>query len=336
MNCDDAKNILLLYRPGTTDVADPQIAAALALVEHDPELARWFGAHCARQEALRARLRQIPVPDGLKEQIISEQTAQTEISLPRDDAKNILLLCRPGVTDVADPQIAAALALVEQDADLKRWFGAHCARQEMLRARLRQIPVPDGLKEQIISEQAALAKTSVRRNTMVAALAVVAIGVSVLVSARYWPSFAGNPATKNTLANYQNRMIYAATGGYAMSYATNDLTQIRAYLARNQAPADYSLPAPLEKADATGCAIEDWRGTKVSMICFRTGKPLPPGQPGDLWLFVVNRASVKGAPDTAPPQFIQIDRITTAVWAQGDKLYLLGTEGDKQAIQKFL
>ena len=254
----------------------------------------------------------------------------------RDDAKNILLLYRPGSADVADPQIVEALALVKQDAELARWFGEYCARQEVLRAKFRQIPVPAGLKEQIISEQAAQAKMSVRRNVMVAALAIVAIGASVLVSAQYWPSFAGNAANKNTLANYQNRMIYVATSGYAMTYVTNDLTQIRAYLARNQAPADYTLPTTLEKADATGCAIEDWKGAKVSMICFRTGKPLPPGQPGDLWLFVVNRTSVKGAPDTTPPQFIQINRIATAVWAQGDKLYLLGTEGDEQAIQKFL
>ena len=254
----------------------------------------------------------------------------------RDDAKNILLLYRPGSADVADPQIVEALALVKQDVELARWFGEYCARQEVLRAKFRQIPVPAGLKEQIVSEQATQAKMSARRNVMVAALAIVAIGASVLVSAQYWPLFAGNAANKNTLANYQTRMIYVATSGYAMSYVTNDLTQIRAYLARNQAPADYTLPTSLEKADATGCAIEDWKGAKVSMICFRTGKPLPPGQPGDLWLFVVNRTSVKGAPDTTPPQFIQINRIATAVWAQGDKLYLLGTEGDEPAIQKFL
>ena len=33
MNRDEAKNILLLYRPGTADAEDPQIAEALALAE---------------------------------------------------------------------------------------------------------------------------------------------------------------------------------------------------------------------------------------------------------------------------------------------------------------
>jgi len=49
MNHNEAKDILLLYRPGTADVADPQIAEALALAQRDAELARWFGEHCARQ-----------------------------------------------------------------------------------------------------------------------------------------------------------------------------------------------------------------------------------------------------------------------------------------------
>ena len=88
MNRDDAKNILLLYRPGTADAADPQIAEALALVKQDAELARWFSEHCARQEVLRAKFRQIPVPAGLKEQIISEQAAQEKIIVWR---RNLML-----------------------------------------------------------------------------------------------------------------------------------------------------------------------------------------------------------------------------------------------------
>ncbi len=108
------------------------------------------------------------------------------------------------------------------------------------------------------------------------------------------------------------------------------------YLAQKQAPADYILPAGLQKAALTGCAVEGWQNTKVSMICFRTGRPLPPGQQSDLWLFVVDRASVKDAPPPGPPQIAAVNRLITAVWTQGDKVYLLGTEGDAQAIRQFL
>ena len=33
----------------------------------------------------------------------------------------------------------------------------------------------------------------------------------------------------------------------------------------------------LTKVAVTGCAIQSWQGAKVSMICFRTGKPLAAG-----------------------------------------------------------
>jgi hypothetical protein len=82
--------------------------------------------------------------------------------------------------------------------------------------------------------------------------------------------------------------------------------------------------------------VESWQGVKVSMICFRTGRPLAPGGQGDLWLFVVDRASVKGAPAGNSPQFSRVNRLITATWTQGDKLYLLGTEGDEQTIKQYL
>jgi hypothetical protein len=72
------------------------------------------------------------------------------------------------------------------------------------------------------------------------------------------------------------------------------------------------------------------------MICFRTGKPLPPGQSSDLWLFVVDRAAVKNAPPPGPPQIKPVNQLITAVWTQGDKVYLLGTEGNEQILRQYL
>jgi len=72
------------------------------------------------------------------------------------------------------------------------------------------------------------------------------------------------------------------------------------------------------------------------MICFRTGKPLPPGQQSDLWLFVVDRAAVKNAPPAGARQFVQISRLGMMTWTEGDKLYVLGIKGGEQALQPYL
>jgi len=254
-----------------------------------------------------------------------------------NEAKTILLLYRPGTADAEDPQIAEALALAKREPELAHWLEEHCARQAMLRAIFGQITAPAGMKEQIISEQAAQAMTisRQRRNTIFASLAAAAAVVTLLIvfSSSWLPH---RQSDDNTLAVYQNQMAGIALRGYAMDLATNDPAQIRDYLARNKAPSDYALPEALQKAATTGCAVEGWQNVKVSMICFRTGKPLPPNQSNDMWLFVTDRASLKDAPENGQHRFATLKGLVTAVWTQDGKVYLLGTEGDESTIRKFL
>jgi len=248
-----------------------------------------------------------------------------------NEAKTILLLYRPGTADADDPQVAEALAVAKRDPELTDWLEAHCARQEALRAKFRQITVPAGLKEQIISEQAAHERISLwRRNALFAVAAVV---VAVIALAPLW--FPHRP-NDNTFAGYRSQMGHVALFGYGMDLTTNNPAAVRAYLAQNQAPADYVLPAPLEKTGLIGCAIQDWQGAKASMLCFRTGRPLPPGEQSDLWLFVIDRSRVKDAPPPGSRDFVQVSRLRMVTWTEGDKLYVLGTTGDEQTLRQYL
>jgi hypothetical protein len=252
----------------------------------------------------------------------------------RDEAKIILQLYRPDTADAEDPQIAGALALAKRDPELARWLDEHCARQNALREKFRQLAAPAGLKEQIISEHAAFSKINSRRGKMVLVAALTVIVVSLAFLAPFWWPHRGGDDDKFSI--YQNQMAGVALRGYSMDLTTNDPAQIRAYLAQQHAPADYVLPVPLQTTAMTGCAVENWRDKKVSMICFSTGKPLPPGQQSDLWLFVVDHNSVKDAPASNLPQFTKVNQLITAVWEQGGKLYFLGMAGDEPAIRKFL
>lgn len=251
-------------------------------------------------------------------------------------AKQILIIYRPGTADADDPEIAEALALVRTDPELSAWFDEHCARQNALRDKFRQIPPSAGLREQIISEHAARTKAASRREKIVGACAVVAILVALaLLAAFYLPHNNAFRPIPNTLANYQDQMMGVAESGYGMTAMTN-LDQVHSWLAQNHALADYVLPAGLKNAAVTGCTVQTWRNAKVSMICFRQGKTLPPGQPGDLWLFVIDQTAVNGAPATASPQLTRVNGLITAAWTQDGKLYLLGAKGDDQTIHKYL
>lgn len=253
----------------------------------------------------------------------------------RDEAKQILLLYRPGTADADDPEVVAALAMANGDPELSRWLAEHNARQTALREKFRQLPVLAGLKEQIISEQAAKSRAASLRGKMMGVAAAAAILISLLVLAHsFWPGGGGQGG--HTLADYKNQMIAATQAGYSMNLLSSDGGKIQAYLAGAQAPSDYVLPEGMRNVAMTGCAVENWQNSKATMICFRSGKTLPHGQFGDLWLFVVDRASVKDAPDLSSPQFAEVNGLMTAAWTQGDKLYLLGAQGDENDIKKFL
>jgi len=252
----------------------------------------------------------------------------------RDEVKQILSVYRPGTADAQDPEIVEALALVKSDPELSQWLEEHCARQNALREKFRKISIPPALKEQIISEQAARAKNASRREKIVGVVAVAAIAVSLVVIVAI--NMPHKPRTiANTLANYQSQMVSSALNPYYMHLTTN-ATEVQSFLAQKQAPSDYVLPAGLRNVTITGCAVAGWQNSQASMICFRTGKPLPPGRQSDLWLFVIDLAGVKNVSPIAPPQYAQVNGLITATWTQDNKLYMLGTQGDEQTIQKYL
>ena len=251
----------------------------------------------------------------------------------REEAQDILLLYRHHhAADAQDSQIAAALALAKNDPALAQWLEMHCARQFVLREKFRQIPVPAGLKEQIISEhRASLRRAPQQRRVMLAA--VVAFASVLLLGIIY---FQNRPPADDTLAVFQNQMASHALRGYAMDLLTPDAEKIRTFLKQKNSPADFVLPENLKSVAQSGCAVQGWRDQKVSMICFRTGKPLPPGTESDLWLFVADEKSVKGAPQDIAPQISKVNGLVTATWVKDGKIYLLGLEGDAADIREFL
>ncbi|HEV2318163.1 MAG TPA: hypothetical protein VGV18_00325 [Verrucomicrobiae bacterium] len=251
--------------------------------------------------------------------------------------KQILMIYRPGTTDADDPEIAQALALVPVDPELARWFEEHCASQNALREKVRQLAPAAGLREQIISEHAARTSAASRRERILVMASVAAIIVSLALLASFYLPRKPHipPPIPNTLANYQSQMMSVALSGYYMTAMTN-LDQVHSWLAQNHAPSDYVLPGGLMRAAVTGCTVQTWKGARASMICFQQGKTLPAGQPGDLWLFVIGQTAVNGAPAFASPQVTTISGLITATWTEGGKLYVLAARGDQNTIQKYL
>ncbi|HTI97777.1 MAG TPA: hypothetical protein VL527_02650 [Dongiaceae bacterium] len=248
-----------------------------------------------------------------------------------EQAKEILQLYRPGRADAADPEVAAALACVEQDAELRRWYEQHCAAQQAIRDGFRQIKPPAALKEQIISERPRLSLPVRRRVVLLAALAVVAL----LAAVPLWLTRQATPPEDTSFAAYRSRMVGHALRGYAMDLETNELASIRDYLKTQQAPADFALPAGLEHATRTGCALVSWHGQRVAMVCFSSGRTLPLNQTSDVWFFVALRRELPDAPGSTP-EIAAVNRATVASWTQGDKVYVLAVDGSADLLKQYL
>jgi hypothetical protein len=252
----------------------------------------------------------------------------------RQQAKQILSFYRPGTADMNDPAFAEAHPVCESDPELKLWFKAHCESYNALRARFKEIPVPEGFKEQIIAERKIRTTTvQSRRPVIYAAVAAVAamVVLTFVIVSLWWQPGAdvGQPA-------FRDWTVSAALLNYRMDFETNDLSQIRAFLAQKKFDGDFVVPKRLQnQARPTGCALLAWHGQRVSMICFHSGKPLGPGETSDLFLFVADSSNILET-QSETPLLAKVSRATTASWSQDGKTYLLVAAGNEEFIHEYL
>jgi hypothetical protein len=85
---EEARRILMLYRPDVPETSDLALTEALALAKRDPELMIWLEKHLAWQRSLGRKLRSLPVPEELLPQILA---ARQTIQIARWKRPSVLL-----------------------------------------------------------------------------------------------------------------------------------------------------------------------------------------------------------------------------------------------------
>lgn len=243
------------------------------------------------------------------------------------EAREVLLLYRPGTADTAEPQMAEALDLARQDPELGRWFEQHRAFQKAMRAKFRQIEVPVHLKTSLLTQKPA-PQTFIPLQPWWRSPVWLTAAVAVLLLlglARAWLK----PRTPDHFANYQSRMVSEAQREYRMDLVTNDMQQIRRFMASQGAPADYDVTRGLGNLQLTGGGRLTWRSNPVTMVCFDRGDKQM------LFLFVMKRSAVNDPPPETP-QLAKVRQMLTASWTQGDNTYVLAGPEEADFVKKYL
>jgi len=239
-----------------------------------------------------------------------------------EEAKQILLLYRPDGADANDPEFAAALEQMRQDAALQQWFDLHCEAQAKLREKFAALPVPENLKDAILAGRKIVRPAFWwQKPAWLAAAAMIAFLIAV---GALWL----RPGPLERFSIYRVRMAKTALHGYGMEIVTNDLVQLQQVLKKKGGPADYVIPQPLTNMRVTGGNHIPWGNTAASMLCFDRGDKRM------VFLFVIDRSAIKGEPG-AHPQLTKISSLQTASWTEGSNTYILAGPDDPDFLRKY-
>ena len=255
--------------------------------------------------------------------------------MTEQQAKQVLLRYRPGSPDAAEPDIVEALAQVRQSPELQAWFDTHCAMQQAIRTQFKRISPPPGLKEQILSERKAHTAGFWPKTPTALATALAALAVLVFLAVLWLKPYLDRP-DEDSLVFYRSQVIGQVLRAYSMDLETNSLASVRSYLAEKHADTGWALPKSLESLSVTGCGVIGWQTTKVSMICFHSGRTADVREP-DLFLFIASRSEVPKAPSPAgAPQFSKSGKLVSASWSANGEVYVLETLGDEKTLHDYL
>ena len=236
------------------------------------------------------------------------------------EAKKILLAHRPGGATAQDADVVAALRETGRDPALQEWWRQQQSFHAAMERAFAKMPVPAGLREQVLARAKIIPFPWWRRPKVWAAAAaiVLLLGLAALL----W-----KPAPNGSFETFRSRMVRSVLRQYRMDIQTNDLASIRQFLATNDAPADFTLPRGLAQLPPVGAGVLSWQAGHASMVC------LDSGAQGTLFLFIAEGSAVRKPPSTAR-EFAQVSQLMTVSWTDGGKVYVLAGTGTRTALGK--
>jgi len=262
-----------------------------------------------------------------------------------------------------DPEVAEALRLLASDPELRAWYERSRAFDTLVASRLREIRPPADLEASLL---AGLRLSAPRRlwgfrprslllaGVGLAAAAAVAAAALVLVPQIVGPGGGGEtqvaqaesaaadpgrapafPLSSPSLEEFRSEILATLAGLRDLEYMSSTPAEVDAWLRERSAPLEGGIPERAGDHLLVGCSLLEWRGHRISLVCFRLpGEEGPPG----LHLVVIDAAALGPfAPEdrAAPVEAVSGDW-STAIWSRDGTVRLAIAKGERSDLRRLV
>jgi hypothetical protein len=238
-----------------------------------------------------------------------------------EEAKLILQAYRPGGQDASDPRFREPLEQAQRDPELGRWFAKEQELDSRISAKVKaSLTPPPHLKSQLLAQRKIVRPTVWWWQPIWQLAAAACVALLVTLGALWF-----RPSGQTQFAAYRADMAeFAEKKLDRLDLMSRDVAAVRRWLAQKESHGDLVLPAGLDGRPSLGCRLLDWKGHKVSLVCFELDDKKV------AHLLVVDSAAFKDAP-TEAPIFKQVGDLATASWSRAGKTYMVASKGGSQA-----
>lgn len=294
MDKEEARFVLRCFRPDGSDAADPEFAEALQLAASDRDLGEWLARERAQDAGFSTVLGTLPLPDGLREEILAGLAAERG-DLPQ--------------ADEMDAALIGALATVKPPETM---------RDEIVAAMERSVPASGSRK----------ASSWLRFGVPLAAVAGIAL--AFLVQSGEQPL--GNAAVEGEgsavpVSFVQSEAIATLESPeFSLDLKNPDHSTLFEFIHDSgRACPSGCVPNGLEKVPGVGCRVIEFDGKPGAIICFKRGEN------EIVHLVVFRRKDVSGSlPSDGRPQMEQRGDWAVALWEQDNRAFMLLGQTDTE------
>lgn len=222
------------------------------------------------------------------------------------------------------PQDASpeALAFAEKEAGLAAWVEKRAAFDETVAAVLQNMPVADGLRENILRGAQAPAKRPV---TWITPAAIAAAACAVFGWTLLWPASSAMAAWESDSLNAIAKVEY---GVMRLDQKAATFEAVKQHLTQNECPCPSALPPGLAGLKTYGCKRVKIEGRPATIICFE----LQPGR--EAHLLVLDNTNLCDCPAADAPCFKAAKNWHYASWSHGSHAFMLATTADEAVLKR--